>query len=478
MGSVIDIKTKRPLSKSITIGCILFIISLCIIIGLISYYSFKRALYHRYEAYIHDILVYVDKHIDDDDLKNCMNTLERSEKYDQLELFMDEIKEEFDIHYLYIITPLNDNDTGNVMVLLSAEGYYDRYIDTEGNLYLGWISEDEYDSETANYFFKIMNSDKIVYFEEKTEWSTDYTGALTLYDSNDDPYALLCVDIDITEIYSLIGKRTLELFVSILAIGAVFTALFLFWAKKKITEPITVLEQGVVDFANRSHGQHDLNALRFEAPDIHTHNEVESLATAVTQMSVDMQDYVAEILSAEKEAREMKMQADRFNELANRDALTGIRNKTAYNREIEAMDWSLKTGMLEHFGIAMIDLNFLKKLNDSFGHEKGDLAIQKLSSITCTVFAHSPVFRIGGDEFVVILKGNDLERSNELITAFKATMKVIAEDTKLQPWEKISAAIGVAYYDNKVDGSVINVFQRADKEMYENKKEMKAVRSE
>lgn len=476
MEHVIDIKAKKPLSKSITIGCIFFIITLCIIIGLISYFSFKRALYRRYEAYIDDILTYVDNHIDDDDLKKCMETLERSEKYDELELFMDKIKEDFDIHYLYILTPINTNDTGNIMVLLSAEGYYDRYIDTEGNLYLGWISDDEYDSETAAAFFDILKTDKLVFFEEKTEWSTDYTGALTLHDSNGEAYAILCVDIDITEIYSLIGKRTLELFASILVLGAAFTALFLFWAKKNITEPISVLEQGVVDFANRSHGQHDLNALKFDAPDIHTHNEVESLATAVTLMSVDMQNYVVEILSAEKEAREMKIQADRFNELANRDALTGIRNKTAYNREIESMDWNLKTGVLENFGIAMIDLNFLKKINDSFGHEKGDLAIQKLSRLTCTIFAHSPVFRIGGDEFVVILKGSDYTNSKELIAGFKATMAIIAEDTKLEPWEKISAAIGVAFYDSNVDGSVINVFQRADKEMYECKKEMKATR--
>ncbi|MCR5656764.1 MAG: GGDEF domain-containing protein, partial [Butyrivibrio sp.] len=414
MESTMDLRAKKPLGKSITIGCVIFIITMCIIIGLITYFGFKRALYYRYEAYIDDVLTYVDDHIDDDDLKNCMNTLERSEKYDELELFMDKIKEDFDIHYLYILTPLNTEETGNMLVLLSAESYYDRYIDTEGNLYLGWISDDEYDSKTAAAFFDIMKTDKVVFFEEKTEWSTDYTGALTLHDSTGEAYAILCVDIDITEIHSLIGRRTLDLFLSILFLGALFTALFLLWAKKNITEPISALEQGVVDFAKRSHGQHDLNALKFNAPDIHTQNEVKSLATAVTQMSVDMHDYVVEILSAEKEAREMKMQADRFNELANRDALTGIRNKTAYNREIESMDWNLKTGMLENFGIAMIDLNFLKKINDSFGHEKGDLAIQKLSRIICTIFAHSPVFRIGGDEFVVILKGSDYTHSKEL----------------------------------------------------------------
>ena len=48
-------------------------------------------------------------------------------------------------------------------------------------------------------------------------------------------------------------------------------------------------------------------------------------------------------------------------------------------------------------GIAIVDLNFLKKINDTYGHEKGNLAIKKLCFIICHIFQHSPVFRIGGD---------------------------------------------------------------------------------
>ena len=468
--------TKKPLSKSITIGCVIFLVMLCIILGIISYFSYKSALYRRYESTISDILHYVDNHIDDDDLKNCIETGERSKKYDELELFMDAIKENFDIHYLYAITPLNTNEKANIMSVISAESYYDRYIDTEGNLYLGWISDDEFSAKTAQDFFDIMNSKDIVFFEEKTEWSKDYTGALALHDSKGKAYAVLCVDVDISDINTLIGKHTLELFGSILILGTIFTIIFLLWARKNITEPITLLEHGVVDFASRSHGQHDIESLKFDAPEIHTQNEVESLATAVTQMSIDMQDYVMEILSAEDEARALKKHADQMNELAHKDALTGIRNKTAYDREVEAMDWELKTGVLDNFAIAMIDLNFLKNINDTFGHEKGDISIKRLSKVICAIFMHSPVFRIGGDEFVIILRGSDLKHCKDLLDQFKHTMKAIAEDSNLEPWEKISAAIGVAFYDREVDGSVTNVFQRADREMYECKKEMKAVR--
>ena len=185
----------RPMWQSIITGFILFIIVLCILLGLTSSLNYRRSLYQRYEAYITDILKYVDRHIDDDDLAECVKTLERSEKFDELEKFMDGIKEDFDIHYLYILTPVHKNGAGRIMSIISAESYYDRYIDTEGNLYLGWISDDEYDEETVEHLFQDMQKKEIVFYEADTEWGKDYTGSLTLYDSQKNAYALLCVDV-------------------------------------------------------------------------------------------------------------------------------------------------------------------------------------------------------------------------------------------------------------------------------------------
>ena len=96
----------------------------------------------------------------------------------------------------------------------------------------------------------------------------------------------------------------------------------------------------------------------------------------------------------------------------------------------------------------------------------------------CTVFAHSPVFRIGGDEFVVILKDSDYASAYVRIADFKHTLFMMEKDTSLEPWQKISAAIGIAEYDAKLDKSVIDVFNRADQKMYECKKAMKGERKD
>ena len=127
-------------------------------------------------------------------------------------------------------------------------------------------------------------------------------------------------------------------------------------------------------------------------------------------------------------------------------------------------------------GLAIVDLNYLKKINDTYGHDKGNAAILKLCRIICTVFEHSPVYRIGGDEFAIILRGSDLENYDQLEKRFYEKLAELSSDDTLEPWEKVSAAIGAAFRDG--NESIDSLFRRADHIMYEHKKEMKAERSD
>lgn len=462
---------KKPLNRSITIGCVVFIIVLCILLSLANPVLYQNYVFQDYRNYISDLLLYTLDHIDGDDLKACIETGKESEKYKESLLFMDNLMDHVDdIHYFYAILPLNTEETGNVMSVLSAERYYDRYVDTEGNLYLGWISDDEFDAETAAKFMDIMNSDDIVYFQETTEWGTDYTGAIPIRDSQGNAVAVLAIDIDISFLSGMIREYAIVNSLIVVVAGIVFISIFLLWSKRNITSPIRSLEESAVGFVDHSHGQRSIEALSFEAPEITNDNEIKSLSDAIVRMTEDMRDYVTDIISAEKKAENMQ-------QLANRDALTGIRNKTAYDGEIERVKESIKEGDTK-LGLAMIDLNFLKKLNDTYGHDKGNIAIKKLCRLVCVTFSHSPVFRIGGDEFVVILRGNDYDHYDELTDAFNKELEAMSADPSLEPWEKVSAAIGAAFYDPAVDEDIDSLLRRADAIMYERKKEMKATRED
>ena len=121
----------------------------------------------------------------------------------------------------------------------------------------------------------------------------------------------------------------------------------------------------------------------------------------------------------------------------------------------------------------MIDLNYLKNTNDEFGHFAGDEALIKLAHLICLTFKHSPVYRVGGDEFIVILENEENEKADHLIAEFNERIQDCIDNNKLPNYERISAAIGYAEYQEGVDTCVDDVFKRADQKMYQRKHEMK-----
>lgn len=157
--------------------------------------------------------------------------------------------------------------------------------------------------------------------------------------------------------------------------------------------------------------------------------------------------------------------------MARLDELTGVRNKNAFMEYISSIDEKLEGGMdQEPFAIVMCDVNDLKLINDTRGHSFGDEAIQRASRMVCGVFAHSPVFRVGGDEFAVVLKDRDYEERENLFSRLKEE-SLANKRSRSGP----VVACGKAEYDPEKDKKVNDVYERADEQMYIVKKEMKSV---
>ena len=153
---------------------------------------------------------------------------------------------------------------------------------------------------------------------------------------------------------------------------------------------------------------------------------------------------------------------------ANRDALTGVKNRRAYEQYEEELNQQLENGEPTQFAVAVCDMNDLKKVNDRYGHQTGDEIIKKACYMICIRFKHSPVFRVGGDEFVVILRGRDYEMREEILANF--------EEENLQNREEhnnVEIALGIADFDPETDNSLQDVFERADEMMDLRKAEMK-----
>ena len=146
---------------------------------------------------------------------------------------------------------------------------------------------------------------------------------------------------------------------------------------------------------------------------------------------------------------------------ANVDALTGVKNKHAYLEAEVRMDRLIAEHRQSPFAVVLFDVNDLKKVNDTAGHQAGDQYLREACKMICDIFKHSPVFRVGGDEFAVISQGNDYQHIEELVG------KVRDHNAAAARSGGAVVACGMAKFDG--DPCVSPVFERADHRMYENK---------
>lgn len=245
-------------------------------------------------------------------------------------------------------------------------------------------------------------------------------------------------------------------------------ALGLSFIENNIILPVNTMAYCARNFAYDSEAERAGNIERIKSLEIQTNDEIENLYSAFVKTTTDSMHYFENL-------RKAKIQVEVMNELAHTDSLTGIKNKTAYTETTDRLNAAILAGKA-NFAIIMIDVNFLKRVNDTYGHERGNEYLINACELVCSVFGKENVYRVGGDEFVAILDGKEVKRCAESVAALRAMIEKLRGDSKLEAWEKVSAAVGVAYYEEVLDSSADDVFKRADEQMYQNKVAMKATR--
>ena len=145
----------------------------------------------------------------------------------------------------------------------------------------------------------------------------------------------------------------------------------------------------------------------------------------------------------------------RLEELSMVDALTGLRNRRAM---VDCMD-QISSGKPESFGVINIDLNGLKTINDTGGHEAGDRILIQAGEILGKVFYQDDLFRTGGDEFVIIMRGIRKD-------VFDRKLERLHND--MEKNGDVSFAIGAFWSNGSVD--IRTACRLADDRMYEDKK--------
>ena len=226
----------------------------------------------------------------------------------------------------------------------------------------------------------------------------------------------------------------------VLVLASIFTMLY----TKRITKPLEELTEA----ANRIDANDYDIKLNYVEDD-----ELGRLTKTFKHLAYNMRDHI-----------------EGLNRQIYVDSLTLVKNKGAFTAYIDELQDELDKGSCNTgFAIGVFDCDDLKLVNDAHGHDKGDLYIKTASHLICTVFSRSPVFRIGGDEFSVILRNEDFDSREELTARIKKELSDISASAA-NSWEEVHLSMGIAVYDPGRDHSVNDVVRRADQIMYEEKR--------
>ena len=222
-------------------------------------------------------------------------------------------------------------------------------------------------------------------------------------------------------------------------------SLIVIFVVKRIVKPLKELTDASVKL---SKGDYDVEIAH---SNIH---EINLLSSAFENMIVNLREH-------------KKLQ----HRLSHRDPLTELRNSTSYKSWKDEFDKKIKENNVS-FGVAVFDINYLKVINDTYGHIFGNELIATTAKIISDTFKRSPVFRIGGDEFCVILQNRDLLDKDTLFLNFDSTCEktFVDKDNVKFP---VSIAKGFSEFNCAKDTRFADVFKRADNEMYKNKRKMK-----
>lgn len=254
----------------------------------------------------------------------------------------------------------------------------------------------------------------------------------------------LAVTAPLSEIDAVKNRLILEICMALLIITAI-AILLTVGMTRRLIRPLRELNEAAKKIAAGDLSVHLTHQ---------TKDEVGTLAESFQQTVAHLRKYISYI-----------------NGLAYRDSLTGVKNKTAYQSAEARLEEQMRLGRPQ-FAVVVLDINGLKGVNDTYGHDFGDMLIINACRIICKAFPRSPVYRIGGDEFVVILENSDYERYRELLEKLQAEISEYNRGARSEI--QVSMARGIAVYDSETDLVFANVFKRADDAMYANKAAMKA----
>ena len=345
-----------------------------------------------------------------------------------------------EISNLSIRTCIDSLDYGEAFIfLVSGSGdliYHKDFLQ-------GLLSSDFHqhkDIESVSKFFsdEYVNSQKTYAYEYKGEKHRVMLESL----GNG---MVIALSVPEKQLFSL--QNTMLFQMMMLLIASLMTAVFIVnYLTDKIVRPIEIITKATGCIA---HGE-----LSTKIP-IESKDELGVLASSILKIEESLSEYIEKLRS-----------------MSYTDSMTNCRNKSAYLKKLSQIEKRIAEDMVD-FTVYVFDVNGLKRINDTKGHEIGDELIKAAAGAIKTVFSEDEIFRTGGDEFAVITESSRDKIEGNMASFVQAVDEFnkenVCKDKEKRSDFTLAVSVGYASFEKGVDRDYKSVYDRADQAMYKAK---------
>ncbi len=463
--------TRRSLSFNIPA---LFIISyaiIAIVIVVVVYERFERRMISDYLRMAEGVTQLMENAYDTELTEEFIEKNFSMQEYKDTLQYYYTLKENYpDIYYMYVYR-FEEADQPIATVIIDLDEEYrdpplQESIDWVGDIY-------EVDEPFASEIETMVTGSRAVSHAVNTqdgEYLFSYVRPV--FDKDGNYNCSVCVDFSMADVHN----QDISFLIRLMSILGILMVIILYlnirFVTKKVTIPLDKMSNCISRFVYETEADRFNNVQRLESLDFRQNDEIGMLYSSFVNSMKESLYYMSNYNKARGEIEYKEKEIEKISSMTYRDALTNAFNKAACIDEENKINTEIASGEKDVAAI-MVDINNLKYVNDTFGHEEGDSYIIGCFGIIKDIFKDNSIYRIGGDEFLIFLKGDVFAERHKL---FDRLNKVFADSFKkenVQPWEKYSASAGMASYQE--GDKIADIVVRADKMMYENKIKFKKI---
>jgi serine phosphatase RsbU (regulator of sigma subunit) len=299
---------QRKLSTKIIVYCVVFTAILSIIMGWLGYQTYSSSLLERYEIYVDSVLKIAASGIDGDEIRACIDTLQKSEGFNQVQLDLNTVKEESEMEYVYMVYFPDGQDPSRMAYVLNAYTEREFREEPETIRSLGDpCGEGDFDEIMMNLFYNSLrdndNNTEARFYVNDSEFGYMMTGYLPVVDSAGNGVCVLAMDVSMDQIHENMRSYLITVALGTIVLLAVFLFVFITIMNRSVILPIKGIAHSAQNFVQQSYEIKDPSQLSFKEVSVNTKDEIELLANSLNHMTSEIKNYMINLatMSAERE---------------------------------------------------------------------------------------------------------------------------------------------------------------------------------